>query len=616
MSSLIAFPLFTAAVWVWNMVFFIVLQKSLFALLNHKCTPHRPSAGEIWRVYAKGAVSDAIVASYLTAIPMILALTAVYAPGFPTLTATAIYGAAISVAVALITISDAVLYRYWNAKIDTSVFAYLRHPKGAFASVSTLYIIVASAAVLTVCTIYCAGLVSTAHLCLRTAPLHTDSFAARLLAPVEWLVMAALLFMVIRGLKIRPNNPSVVYFSPVPYLNHWALNPAYNLIYSLGTRNEFHGRYQSMSDSECLRTLSPYYPTSGIPEQKLLRTRRPDILIVVWESFGAEFCGALGGREGVTPCFDAMCADGVLFTHCRASSFRTDRALPAILCGLPGQPDTSIVRHTRKLPALPALPRLLRDSEGYDTMAVHGGDLTIMHKSDFYLSSGHTHVTAQSDLPAGLKKGKWGIHDAEVADWLTDRILERVDTSSPWLITLQTLSSHEPFTVPYARLRDPMDNSMAYTDEAIGRMMQRLKNSPVWDNLLVVIVADHGMNHPDVASDRDRYSRIPLLLAGGAVAAPAKIDTLMCQTDIPAILLGQMGITHTEFPFSRDIFAPTYTHPCAVHTYINGIFTEDTDGFTDRDNVSSAVTAGTDTPVRTQLSRAFLQALYQYIDRL
>lgn len=607
--------LFSVSYWCWCLVFFLVVQKIAFYLANVGKSGLRPRFGDVCRVYRHGFVSDAIVASYFTAIPLIAGLVHTLCPAFSLQWIMVPYNVMVALAIGLISISDAALYGFWHSKIDASVFSYLRHPKGAFASVSAGYLIVGFSVAFVACAIFWIGaqwLSSVAADLSSEIPLQWWIYWV---APICFVLMGGSLFVIIRGLKIRPNNPSVVYYSPVAFFNHWALNPVYNMIYSFGTLNEYGGRFQSMDSDKAKRLVDDMFPTHGTPLTTILRTPRPNILVVVWESFGAEFCGVLGGRKDVSPCFDKLCEEGVLFTDCRASSFRTDRALPAIFCGLPGQPTASIIRHTRKLPALPAFPRRLRDI-GYETVAVHGGDLTIMHKSDFYISSGHSRIVAQKDFPTALDSGKWGVHDLPVMEWVADEAMRLDAGGRPWLMSVQTLSSHEPFKVPYERLNDEIENSMAYTDEALGKLTGRLKATPVWDNLLMIVVADHGLNFNPESDDRAHYAHIPLLFVGGAVKKPMKINTPVSQTDIAATLLGQMGLPHDEFIFSRDVLADTYRNYSSFHTYVDGFLFSDSTGTTDYDNVRETAAPGTSDTEREMKGRAILQVLYAYIDKL
>lgn len=613
--NLLNYVIFIAVWWLLCFAYFQLIQKPLFGTANRHSCPEKITVSKIGAVFRRGYISDAIVASYLTAIPLIIGLLHTLIPSMSLRVAMLPYNIISALAIGLLTLSDTVLYGFWGTKIDASVFAYLRHPKGAFASVSTGYLAAAMLAVLILSAIFFCGAEAVTYFCAGLTAKGPQPWWVYAGAPLAFVIMTGACFAIIRGLKIRPNNPSVVYFSPVAFFNHWALNPAYNLIYSLGTQNEYGGKFRFFTPEECRSIVEPLYPTGGKPAEQLLKTARPNILFIVWESFGAEFCGALGGKQDVTPCFDALCREGVLFTDCRASSFRTDRALPAIFCGLPGQPTASIVRHTRKLPNLPALPRDLRE-QGYETTALHGGELTIMHKSDFYLSSGHSRVIAEKDLPGGLDKGKWGIHDGPVMRWLYDDIQELTRRGAQWMTTLQTLSSHEPFIVPYNRLADPADNSMAYTDASLGELVTKLKNSPAWNNLLIVITGDHGLNRSHQPADRNLNSRIPLLLCGGAVKEPRTIDKIVCQTDIAATLLGQMGLDHSHFPWSRDVLAPTYTTESSMHTYIDGFLFTDSSGYTDYDNVAGRAVNGTGDKARERRGKAILQSLYEYIDKL
>lgn len=605
---------YAAAYWCMAVIFFSVIQKPLFGLYNRRSSSRPIKARDVAGIYRHGFVSDAVVASYLTAVPLITGALATLIPPHNPVIPLTVWNVAASVIVGLAVTADTALYRFWGFKLDGSVLMYLRSLKGAFASVSTGYILAALlawaavGAVFFVCVQWLTGLFAS-----LTAGI-TVTVAGYIAVPLLLAAAVGALFAVIRGLGIRPRNPSEVYFSPNTFLNHWALNPIWNFIYSLSTRNEFKGRFRSMTDEECDDAIKAHFPTSGTPLKKLLRTDRPNILLVVWESFGGEFCGAIGGRPGVTPCVDRIASEGILFTNCNCGSFRTDRGLVCLLSGYPAQPTTSVIRHTRKLPGLPGLARTLR-SEGYSTTAIHGGDLSIMHKSDYYLASGHDRLISQKDFPSTAAAGKWGVHDGEVFDFVYDDIMRLTAEGARWMTTVQTLSSHEPFAVPYSRLDNKIDNSMAYTDAEFGRLVDRLRQTPAWDNLLIICVADHGCNTLTGPLVHQNYAHIPLLMTGGAVKEPCRIDTLMNQTDIAATLLGQMGIDHSDFTFSRDILADTYTVPTSMHVFSNGFMVTDSRGATVYDTVSDTATEGAD-PAREHLGKAILQRVYEDLDKL
>ena len=120
----------------------------------------------------------------------------------------------------------------------------------------------------------------------------------------------------------------------------------------------------------------------------------------------------------------------------------------------------------------------------------------------------------------------------------------------------QTSSSHEPYDVPYSRLADKRLNSFAYTDSVIGSLLREYSKLPSWRNTLVVLVPDHVGTYKDHLSyfERSRY-QIPLILTGGAISRPMNVKLIGSQHDIAATLLGQLGIPHEEFLFSKNMMS-------------------------------------------------------------
>lgn len=612
---MLTYPLFIASFYFGLLAFFLLVQKPLFIIYNNKASNlGKMTAADVADIYRHGIKTDLITTAYFTALPLFAGLAKLLIPGFGLRIFMTVYCAAVALAVGLATVSDTALYKFWQFKLDRSVLAYLHSLKGAMASVSTAYIVVALAAWLLVSAVVFAFI---ATLSTSIAPLVVSSlsgFLTAILAPLEMLVGAAILFAIIRGLGRRPNNPSVAYYSNNTFYNHCALNPLYSFIYSLSVKVKFKDEFRFFPADECERIVKPLYPTSGTPQIRLLNTTRPNVLFVVWESLGARFVESLGGAKNVTPNLDRLAKDGVMFTRVDAGSFRTDRGLVCLLSGFPGLPTASIIRMTKKLPALPALPRVFQEM-GYETTAVHGGDLAIFHKKEYYLTIGHDRIVAQEDFPADSPTCKWGVHDGVVMNWLYDDIMEKTRRGAKWFTTFQTLSSHETFEVPYSRIPDDeIANAFAYVDHCFGELVDRLKTSPAWKDLLIVVVGDHGCNSGEPLA-RNEYAHIPLILLGGAVKEPRRIDTIMSQADTAAMLLGQLDLPHSQFPFSRDTLADTYVNQFSLHTYNNGFMVRNADGYTVFDNASRRAIDCPD-ETRETMGKAILQTLYNAVDEL
>ncbi len=136
-------------------------------------------------------------------------------------------------------------------------------------------------------------------------------------------------------------------------------------------------------------------------------------------------------------------------------------------------------------------------------------------------ATGWQQLTQQKDLSLDAPTSKWGYADDVVADYFADEVLRMSAAGRPFLAGLLTLSSHEPFEVPFTKFDDKVLNAMAFTDDCLGRMIDRWKASPAWDELLVVLVADHGYAYPyGLAYNAPLRHRIPMIWLGGGRRTP------------------------------------------------------------------------------------------------
>ena len=172
-----------------------------------------------------------------------------------------------------------------------------------------------------------------------------------------------------------------------------------------------------------------------------------------------------------------------------------------------------------KIPAksrtLPSIAEKLA-KEGYRTDFLYGGDINFTNMKSYLLGSGYQHLTADIDFPSSQRQNAWGVNDDITFDYLYDQLIGRKE--SPWHTAFLTLSSHEPFEVPFHKLEEARPNAFAFTDDCLGRFVERIRKTPVWDNLLIVCLPDHGFYYPEEGHPQDeRIHRIPMLWLGGAI---------------------------------------------------------------------------------------------------
>ncbi|MGL4853367.1 MAG: LTA synthase family protein [Phocaeicola sp.] len=591
-----------------------IIQKPLFMLLN-RAEGEVTSFDNYWQVMLHGSSLDATTAAYTTTLPFLVILISLWFKRFPLRKILVSYLVMLGVLLSLIFVVDVGLYPFWGFKLDASIFLYLDSPKEALASVSTGFLLLRALAIVALS-------VAVVRLLVVVTPRNLSEVKQKTIGLVGLLLVGGLLFVTIRGgVSESTANIGQVYFSEKQFLNHSAVNPAFSLLSSLGKSERYEEEFNFFEEEKRARLFHGLYTTmdrdmlaDSDSVRMLLKTNRPNVLVVLWEGLGATFVEPLGGMKDVTPNFNRLSEEGVLFTNCYANSFRTDRGTLSTFSGYLGFPTLSVMKMPAKSRTLPSFTANLLEA-GYSTDFLYGGDINFTNMKSYLLSKGYQRVTADVDFSSSQRKtGAWGVTDSITFNHLYQELIGRSEEKKPWHTAFLTLSSHEPFDdVPYHRLEEKIPNAFAYTDHCFGHFIDQLKQTALWDNLLIVCLSDHGFFYPREGSPTDpAYYHIPILWLGGAVKEPAKIECLMNQSDLAATLLGQLGLDHSEFGFSRNVLSTDYTYPFAYYTFSNGFSFQDSTGVTVFDNYSQQVTLNRKDGQEERLERgkAILQTQY------
>ncbi len=590
----------------FTVLLIFILQKPLFMLYNGSIEKGFGFA-DYMQVMVHGASLDAATAGYLTAFPFLLVLISIWFRKFPL--KKILYGYYILAAalISIIFVVDMALYTFWGFKLDASVFLYIDSPKEALASVSVGFILLRVLAILLLIAL-------NSWVLLKITPSVLTATRKRIAGTAGMLLLGGVLFIIIRGgVTESTSNIGQVYFSNEPFLNHSAVNPDFSLLSSMGKSQDFASEFNFFDEEKRAALFDGLYPTTdGDSIIQVLNTKRPNILIILMEGFGGAFVEPLGGLPDVTPHFNRLSKEGIFFTNCYANSFRTDRGTVCTFSGYLGLPTASVMKIPAKSRTLPAIAEGLSKA-GYKTDFLYGGDINFTKMKSYLLSTGYQRLIANTDFSlAEQTSNAWGVNDDITFEYLYNQLRNRKE-EGPWHTAFLTLSSHEPFEVPYHRLEDKIPNAFAYTDECLGKFIDRLKQTPAWKDLLVICLPDHGFYYPREGSNAmPRFYHIPLLWLGGAVKQPMQVDKIMNQTDLAATLLGQLGLEHTAFTFSRNVLGSDYKYPFAFYSFNNGFSFRDSTGVTVFDNNSGSILFNEPEADESRLDKgkAILQTVY------
>ena len=555
------------AIYITSLVL-MALQKPLFLIWYAEQSAEATMA-ELVGVTLNGALLDSTMAGYIAAIPWLVLLAAVWI-AIPERVMQRIlngYFATMAFLISLIVAVDMGLFRYWGFRIDSTIFPYLATPKEAAASVTWGDLI--PAVILFVA--YGAAMFFAWRPISRLYRATKQNIKQRGLSTVMMLFVGGLVFLAIRGgVSPAPANVSKVYFSDNMFLNQAATNPVFSLL-SSSMRSELkQSDYRYFSEEECGEIFATLKQSKAISApHSVLNTSRPNIVLIVLEGFGRTTATTSAVGKAVTPQLDALRQSGVSFENMFANSYRTDRGTVAVMSGHPAHPVASIMKYPQKAHTLPAIASSLK-AEGYATSFTYGGDANFTNTASYLYGTGFERITDQKSMHFDAPTAKWGYADDVVCDFFAEEVLQLAGEGKPYFASLLTLSSHEPFEVPFDAFEDKVLNATAFTDHHVGKMIDRWRNTPAWENMLVVLIADHGISYPEGTQIGSvPRQRIPMVWTGGAVREPMQINTYAAQCDLSATLLAQLGIDHSDFIFSKDIFAANTPH-YAYWSFNNG----------------------------------------------
>ena len=543
--------LFWMAAFAYARVVFFIFSAGELRLQGVKWWEVFPTLFHAWKL-------DVSSACYLMLVPFLLCAAQMFFKRSWSAYAFVGYNALLLLIYFTIVAGELGIYVEWQSKLSYKALFYLRNPSEVVNSAPTGQII---ALTLTV---------------IGSTALWTFIFGRwfldKKLSKVKWycaapyiLATPVLLLGGIRGgARPIPIHQSIVYFSKKQMLNDIAVNPAWNLIHSV-----IHGAgileknpYVTMPQGEAADIVAALHHVERDTSLRVLNVDRPNIVVLILESWSGDIIESISGTAGVTPNFKQLEQDGLMFGQLYSGGKRSQQGLAGILAGYPALPQVTACDFPDKAKRLPTLTQRLNEN-GYHTSFYFGGQMEYGNIGAFIAFNSFARTVREADFTGKLHRGKLGVHDEDV---LARQLEDLRSEPQPFFSVLFTLSSHSPFDQPLQNALDwdlpqmPYLNSVYYTDKCLGEYFAHARQQAWYANTLFILVADHGrVSH----ITRDFFSfehiHIPMLFYGEALKPELRgqrIERLATQADIPKTLLKQLKIDATPFRWSKDVLNP------------------------------------------------------------
>lgn len=350
------------------------------------------------------------------------------------------------------------------------------------------------------------------------------------------------------------------------------LNTPFSIVNSLANGHLVLKRYMDPERAnELIRPVKNY--KSDMP------FRRKNVVFIILESFSKEFT-KLGPGKSYTPFLDSLMDRGMTFTNAYANGLHSAEGIPAVLAGIPSLMNeyfTTSVYSTNKTTSVPGLLHPL----GYQTVFYHGAADGSMSFDIFAKAAGIDRYYGRTEYNNDADyDGNWGIYDEPFLQYFAKGLNT---LPAPFCASVFTVTSHPPFPLPkkYKGVFPggdlPIYPCLGYTDMALRRFFDSVKDRDWFRNTLFVITPDHCS---PVASD-DYYAtgtgryQIPVIFyAPGDSSLRGYNPVLMQQIDILPSVLDYLHYPHPFFALGNSVFrrdAPRFVinRLSEVYTWIN-----------------------------------------------
>jgi len=302
-------------------------------------------------------------------------------------------------------------------------------------------------------------------------------------------------------------------------------------------------------------------------------TRRPNVVLVICESFSAYKSSMWGNPLDTTPFFNSLTKQGVFFDNCFTPHFGTARGVWATVTSIP---DVSIADTASRNPSMVDQHTIVNDFEGYEKFYFLGGSASWANVRGVLMNNIKGLKLYEEDSYESPRVDVWGISDKNLF-----REAEKVlrAQTKPFFAIIQTSDNHRPYTIPKEdqaefKLADLTEekvrqygfeslaelNAFRYTDFAFQKFFEAARQSAYFDNTVFVFVGDHGIDGnartmfpPAWTENRLTSFHVPLLFYAPKLLPPQRIHSVASQVDIMPTIAGIVNIPYQTRSFGRDL---------------------------------------------------------------
>ncbi|WP_205342985.1 LTA synthase family protein [Denitrificimonas caeni] len=566
-----------------SIVLWLLLLTALRALLlayNHEMIGSTSTA-DLLEAFSNGVRFDLRLIVYVS-VPLLLGILIPWLMNQRRmLVAWLVLSAAVSILLGIIELD---FYREFHQRLNSLVFQYLNEdPATVLSMLWHGFPVVSLLSAWLACTLVMFLLFSWAE--RKTRIYSTAASAYSYLAQgVTFSICLVICVIAARG-TLRQGPPlrwGDAYTTHSMFANHLGLNPVLSLYNAAKTtfsehrdniwkatlpaaeaqditRNLVLTTHDQLTDADSAAIRRIYTPVADTQ----LNVR--NVVVILMESFAGRYTGALGSNDQITPEFDKLSKEGLLFTRFFANGTHTHQGMFASMACFPNLPAFEYLMQSpeggHQFSGLPQLLSVRNFQDAY----VYNGDFAWDNQQGFFSNQGMTNFIGRNDyVNPVVSDPTWGVSDQDMFDRSIIE-LNKLKDDKPFYALLQSLSNHTPYALPDTLPTDAVTGhgsldlhltAMRYSDWALGEFFKQAKQQPWYNDTLFVVLGDHGFGAPEQMTEMDLYRfHVPMLLLAPGIQDKwgAKNSTVGSQVDMVPTIMGRLGDKVQHQCWGRDL---------------------------------------------------------------
>lgn len=394
----------------------------------------------------------------------------------------------------------------------------------------------------------------------------------------RFLLFVPILIVLFVGIRSsfghRPANISDAIFSENRIINEITKNSIYSIVYAIYSTKKHNikdiaKRYGKIEIEEAVKRVQERLAIDNSDSKYFLNrfekshfSKKKNLVIFIQESLGYQFVEAVGGEKGITPHFNKLSKEGILFNQFYSNGTRSVRGIAGLVAGNFSVPGKGVIKRNKSQKDYFTIAKILKPL-GYHTSFIYGGESRFDNMKGWFLGNGFDEIIDEPKFINPEYVGAWGVSDGDVVKRAIEEYQKHYQNNQHFASVIFSTSNHSPFDFPQDKISlvegvpvKSVKNAIKYADFAIGEFIKNVRKEAFYKDTIFVIAADHNVRvYGDDIIPIDMF-QIPALILGSDIEP--KIHTkLTSQPDLLATALDLIGFEGNYPIMGQSIFKDT-----------------------------------------------------------